>query len=91
LLQAVSLGNGLTDLADASKIILFRHTGDKTKAYHLNLKAIRDGRMKDPYVRNNDVIVAHRSDSRYWLRETASLLGNFSSIFTSVTTVKTTF
>lgn len=91
LLQAISLGNGLTDLADTGKVILFRHTGDKTKAYHLDIKAIRDGRMKDPYVRNKDVIVAHRSDSRYWLRETASLLGNFTTIFTTVTTAKTVF
>jgi polysaccharide export outer membrane protein len=98
LLQAVSLGSGLTDLADAGKVILFRHTGDKIKAYHLDINAIRDGRMKDPYVRNNDVIVAHRSDSRYWLQQTASLLGNFTTIFTAVgtmgstvTTVKTTF
>jgi polysaccharide export outer membrane protein len=78
LLQAIAMGEGLSDLADPTKIVLFRRSGNQTKAYNLNVNAIRDGKMRDPYVRGDDRIIVHRSDSRYWLRETATLLSPLS-------------
>lgn len=80
LLQAITLGEGITGLADTSKIVLFRRVGDQTKAYNLNLDSIRNAKMRDPYIRGDDRIIVHRSDSRYWLRETASLLSPFTSL-----------
>ena len=69
LLQAVAMGGGLSDLADPSKVVLFRRVGNQTKAYNLNLDTIRNGKMLDPYIRGDDRIIAHRSDSRYWIKE----------------------
>lgn len=80
LIQALALGNGLDDLADPAKVVLFRKTGDRVKAYQLNVNAIRKGESKTPYLRNNDIIVAHRSDSRYWLKEVSSSVSNITNI-----------
>ncbi len=75
LLQALALAGGPSNLADPAKIVLFRKNGDQMKAYNLNLDDIRSGKNKDPYIRNDDRIIAHRSSSRYWLREVGTLLG----------------
>jgi polysaccharide export outer membrane protein len=80
LLQAVALGGGLDDLADPGKVVLFRKTDGRVKAYRINVDDIRTGKARDPYVRNDDILVAHRSDSRYWLREVATGVGNVMSI-----------
>ncbi|MBO0614344.1 polysaccharide biosynthesis/export family protein [Thiothrix fructosivorans] len=80
LIQALALGNGLDDMADPSKIVLFRKVGNQVKAYQLNIDTIRKGQSKNPYLRNNDIIVAHRSDSRYWLKEVSSSMSNIANI-----------
>jgi len=80
LLQAIALGGGLNELAAPDKIVLFRKLDGKVKAYRINIDDIRAGKARDPYVRNNDILVAHRSNSRYWLREVASSVGNVMSI-----------
>lgn len=80
LVQAIALSEGLSGLADSKKIVLFRRIGDQTKAYNLDLDAIRNGKIRDPYLRGDDRVIVHRSDSRYWLRETAALLSPFSAI-----------
>lgn len=74
LLQALALAGGPSNLADPSKIVLFRKKGNQVKAYNLNLDKIRSGKAQDPYIRNDDRIIAHRSGSRYWLREVGALL-----------------
>lgn len=78
LVQAIALSGGLDSLADPGKTVLFRKQGSTLKAYNLDLNAIRDGKMRDPYLRNDDRIIVHRSDTRFWLREVGSLLNPFS-------------
>ena len=78
LVRAIALSGGLDSLADPSKTVLFRKQGNSLKAYNLDLNAIRDGKMRDPYLRNDDRIIVHRSDTRFWLREVGSLLNPFS-------------
>lgn len=78
LVQAIALSGGLDSLADPSKTVLFRKQGNSLKAYNLDLNAIRDGKMRDPYLRNDDRIIVHRSSTRFWLREVGSLLNPFS-------------
>lgn len=77
LVQAVALSGGLNSLADPSKTVLFRKQGNVLKAYNVDLNAIRDGKMRDPYLRNDDRIIVHRSDARFWLREVGSILNPF--------------
>jgi len=76
VVQALALAGGVKDLADPSRTVLFRKVGDKTKAYRLNLNDIRNGKQKNPYIRNNDMIIVHRSGSRYWLAEVSRNVGS---------------
>lgn len=78
LVQAIALSGGLNSLADPSKTVLFRKQGNTLKAYNLDLNAIRDGKTRDPYLRNDDRVIVHRSDARFWLREVGSLMNPFS-------------
>jgi polysaccharide export outer membrane protein len=59
--------------------VLFRRKGNQMKAYRLDMNAIREGKMRDPYVRGDDRIVAHRSDSRYWFKEVKSMISGLVS------------
>ncbi|HPE59243.1 MAG TPA: polysaccharide biosynthesis/export family protein [Thiolinea sp.] len=77
LSQAVALSEGLNPLADPGRTVLFRRTGRNVRAYHLDLDAIREGSMADPYLQDDDRIVIHRSDSRFWLHEVGTLLSSF--------------
>jgi polysaccharide export outer membrane protein len=74
VLQAIALAQGLSNLAAPDKVVLFRRTGGVENAYAINLTDIRNGKTQDPYVLHDDRIVVHRSNSRFWLREAATLL-----------------
>ena len=74
VLQAVALAGGLTSLADPAKTVLFRKKGNTLKAYNINLDSIRDGKIRDPYIKNDDRVIVHRSGTRFWLREVGSLI-----------------
>lgn len=70
LLQAIAQAEGLDALAKPTEIIIFRKGGDnRTKTYLLNLKDIRKGKSKDPYLQNEDKIIVQRSGSRQWLKD----------------------
>jgi polysaccharide export outer membrane protein len=79
LLQSIALAGGLADLASPDRVVLFRRKGNQMKAYRLDMNAIREGKMRDPYVRGDDRIVAHRSDSRYWFKEVKSMISGLVS------------
>ena len=75
VLQAIALSRGLTELGAPDKVILFRRESNGAeRGYSVNLSAIRQGQSADPYVQSGDRIVVHRSDSRYWLKQAATLL-----------------
>ena len=79
VMQAIAQAGGPTTLASKDKVILFRTLpNDTVKAYRLNLTAIRNGQLKDPYLQNDDRIVVHRSNNIYWLKEAASYLSPLS-------------
>jgi len=80
-LQAIALAGGLANLASPDKVVLFRRNGQQVKAYQLDIQAIRDGRLRDPYIRGNDQIVAHRSDSRYWFKEVKDMMSGLINPF----------
>ncbi len=66
--QAVAMAGGLSELADPERIVLFRpRNNGQFKAYHLNLKSIREGTMRDPYISGKDQVIVHESGSRVWL------------------------
>ena len=74
VLQIIALSQGLTSLGAPNKIILFRREDGQEKAYGIDLTSIRQGIEEDPFVRGGDRIVVHRSNSRYWINQAASIL-----------------
>ena len=75
VIQSIALSQGLTTLGAPNKVILFRRGDDGVEsAYGIDLTAIRQGQQNDPFVRNGDKIVVHRSNSRYWFNQAATLL-----------------
>jgi len=73
LLQSIALAHGLNDLADPTKVILFRKSTGK--AYLLNLQDIRDGKARDPYVMADDRIVVAKSGTRSFIKDASTILG----------------
>ena len=73
LLQSIALAGGLNDMADPTKIILFRKSTSKT--YLLNLQAIRDGKARDPYVKADDRVVVAKSGTRSFIKDASTILG----------------
>lgn len=74
ILQALAIAGGPASLADMKNVVLFRQTNNKDQAYLINLNNIQNGTNKDFLLRNEDKIVIHRSDSRYWLKEASTFL-----------------
>ncbi len=78
LSQAVTLAGGLVTLADPKKVVLFRPKNNGTfKAYNVDLVAIRDNKMRDPYVNGKDQIIVHESGSRVWLSRVTGVARGF--------------
>ncbi len=77
LSEGVALAGGLVPLADPQKVVLFRPNKNGTfKAYNVDLNAIRNGKMRDPYLNGKDQIIVHESGSRVWLsRVTGAVRG----------------
>ena len=81
LSQAIALARGPdTTLADISHVAIFRNSGPTRTAAVFNLSDIRSGKMTDPQVVANDVIVVETSGTRRFLRDLANISG-FLNIF----------
>lgn len=78
LLQAIAMAHGPDSIADISKIAIFRNDGDRRVAAMFDLDAIRSGKMTDPFVYPDDIIVVESSGSRKFLRGYSSVLPFFS-------------
>ncbi|HIQ07169.1 MAG TPA: polysaccharide export protein [Thiotrichaceae bacterium] len=78
--QAIAMAGGMTDLADARRVVLFRPTNNgQFRAYNLNLRAIRQGSMRDPYINGKDQIIVHESGTRLWLGRVLNVVRGFVS------------
>lgn len=76
--QAVAMAGGLTELADPSRVVLFRPSNNgQFKAYHIDLKAVRAGKMRDPYISGKDQVIVHESGSRVWLQRVTGVARGF--------------
>lgn len=75
LRQAVAQAGGITQLADESKLFVFRtHRGRKLVANY-NLKKIRSGTQGDPRLFGGDVVVAFTSNTKVAARNLREVLG----------------
>ena len=64
LLQAISMGKGLEELANPKRVAIFRQIDGKRMAAAFDLTTIRKGEDPDPQVHPGDIIVVDGSKSR---------------------------
>jgi len=74
LSQAVALARGTIEDANLRQVAVFRNEGDKRLAAVFDLSAIRAGRLPDPPVYANDVIVVDTREGRRLLRALGPLV-----------------
>ena len=64
VLQAIALAGGLGDKAKLDSVALFREEGAGNRVYYLDINLIREGKVADPFVMNDDRIVVQRSQEK---------------------------
>jgi polysaccharide biosynthesis/export protein len=57
LLQAVAIGGGFDQLAEPSRVVVFRRVDGKKMAAAFDIRAIRNGTAEDPLVYGDDIVV----------------------------------
>lgn len=79
LQQAIASAKGASDMANLTSVVVFRTVNNQKLAALFNLKEIRAGRLADPQVYGNDVIVVGESATRRFLRDLSIFprLGSF--------------
>lgn len=68
LLQAVSLGEGLSETANPHHVAVLRRVEGRTMVARFDLEAIREGRMQDPEILGNDIVVVDESKGAVWFK-----------------------
>lgn len=74
LMQAIALARGPTEIADLRQVAIFRNDGIRRTSALFDLSSIRAGKMADPAVMSNDVIVVETSRGRTFLRNLSSVI-----------------
>jgi polysaccharide export outer membrane protein len=69
LLQVIALSNGLDELANPKGIVVYRNLDGKRYAAAFDIREIRAGRMVDPEVLGNDIVVVDYSGARSGLKD----------------------
>ena len=77
LLQAIALAEGPTPLADYSRVVIFRTIDGKPMAARFDLDRIRDGKMIDPPIYANDIVVVDQSGIKTVLKQITDSLRGF--------------
>lgn len=83
LLQAIATAEGLDPLADLDGVVLFRQIDGKKMAAAYSMRALRSGKVEDPLLFGDDMVVVEQSGSKTaWRRfiESSPALGIFSLI-----------
>jgi polysaccharide export outer membrane protein len=68
LLQTIALAEGLDPLANPAGVVVFRMIGGKKMAAVFDVQAIRGGRLEDPQIYGDDIVVVDQSNSKTALR-----------------------
>ena len=64
LLQAVAIAGGFSELAEASRVVVFRQVEGKKMAAVFDMAAISQGAAEDPLVYGDDIIVVSNSSGK---------------------------
>lgn len=68
LLQAIAEAKGLDPLADLGGIVLFRQVDGKRMAAAYDIRDLRSGKVQDPQLYGDDIVVIEQSGSKTALR-----------------------
>jgi polysaccharide export outer membrane protein len=68
LLQAIAVAKGLDPLADLGGIVLFRQVDGKRMAAAYDIRDLRSGKVDDPQLYGDDIVVVEQSGSKTVLR-----------------------
>ena len=74
LLQSLSLGEGLTLVADTSAVLVFRTVDGKRMGARFDLKKIQGGKVSDPALLAGDIVVVDTSATRSAMRDAKDFL-----------------
>jgi polysaccharide export outer membrane protein len=80
LQQAIATARGADQAANLNNVVIFRTVSAQRVAALYSLKDIRAGRLEDPQIYGNDIIVVGESAARRFLRDFGSMfpmLGQF--------------
>ena len=80
LQQAIATARGADVAANLNNVVVFRTAGNQKVAALFSLKDIRAGRLEDPQIYGNDIIVVGESAARRFIRDFGSMfpvLGQF--------------
>lgn len=61
LLQALAMARGTDRMAREDRVVIFRNVNNQRMAALFDIRAIRAGKMEDPEIYGNDMIVVERS------------------------------
>lgn len=75
LLDAIALAGGLRDIADQTKVYVFRDVGGTKLVANYNVQHIRSGRLANPRIYGGDVIMVFTSKSRVAMNNLKEALG----------------
>jgi polysaccharide export outer membrane protein len=84
LLQAVALGEGVTELAKLNEVLIIREVNGQRYAARFDLNAIRAAQMKDPQIQQSDIIVVGYSRAAALLRTFIAALPGAAGIFVAL-------
>lgn len=79
LQQAIASAKGADEMAQLGNVVIFRTVSSKRMAALFNLKEIRAGRLTDPQIYANDIVVVGENATRRFLRDVnrIPMLGSF--------------
>ena len=77
LLQALALAGGVKELAETSVSIFRLADGGKRQLLEFDMERIRAGAVVDPTLRNNDIVVVGKDESRSFVKNLTDTLRGF--------------
>lgn len=84
LMQAVALGEGVSDTANLKQVVVFRQIGGTRHAAKFNLGDIQDGYASDPRILGGDTVIVGQSRSKVITRNLLGIAPTLSTAFVAV-------
>lgn len=84
LLQAIAIGQGVTDRAKLREVVVFRIIDGQRHAARFDLLEIRAGRAEDPPLVAGDVVVVNYSAGRAFYRDLLQILPASAGVFVAL-------